>query len=159
MKLPDRFLAEVTPKPDDSLSPRSILATLGELIGEQTDHHVMGVVEYRKTTFDGLVFGDGIQQFIYDFVLSAPILSYRYYLFHIQYPANPSSYYPLKLTIDMDIAQQLNCSTEITCKQAEDFEAQLERIMAADKTIAVVRSLYQHSQSEPSGSPSILQDE
>lgn len=159
MKLPEQFLAEITPNPSGSPSPRSILVTLGDLIADQTSQHVKGIVEYHKTTFDGLVFGHGIQRFIYDFVLSAPALGYRYYLFRVQYQADPDFYYPLSLEIDADIAEELGCSADITCDSAPVFEAQLERIMAAHKTIAIVRSLYHHSQAEQAESPAMAQDE
>jgi len=150
MKLPEKFVTEITSNPFGAPSPRSILVTLGDLIATQTSQHVKGIVEYQKTTFDGLVVGHGIQRFIYDFVLSAPALGYRYYLFQIQYEADPDHYYPVRLTIDQDIAEELNCSVEMTCTDAENLEAQLEHIMEAPKTIAIVRSLYHHSQAEQS---------
>ncbi len=121
-------------KVPDIKAPVSILKEQATLLGKRTKN----VVEARVTTYE--VPSVAEQQMIhYRFLITSPILNYRYELFRMWHKVD---LYPVTIQPGEEIMGEISPGEkELTAYSEDEFVETLKKIFAAQKTVKVINSL------------------
>ncbi len=125
-------------------APVQILRQQASLLGKKTRNVVEAKVHEAQPRLT-LGAKEGIA---FSFEFSAPALgSYSYRLFSIQHAID---IYPLRMFLDDDVfrelfADRVHSSVGVLVRNEDDFVVLLRRILAADKTKAIIRALLAQS--------------
>jgi hypothetical protein len=126
--------------PDFDEMPK--ISTPGTILKEQA--RALGARFHNKIVGDlNVIRNPGL--FMYSFRLECPLLGYRYLLFKAEYGL--IDFYPIKVTVVGDIAEELSDTREesvIEAPNEKEFKAILSRIFSAKKIKHVINALLQH---------------